>query len=185
MALSLGVDAAGLPYVTSDTILSMHTKIGLTFVVLSSAVFAQVDRATVTGAVRDPSGSVIAGCAVTLTYPATGQRRSVSSNGSGAYLAAGLPIGHVVLDATKSGFRSIRMETDLNVGETKTLDLALEIASVDTSVQVVGDVELVRDSAAIGVAFENTQISQLPINGRNFGNLMALVPGAEIGRAHV
>jgi hypothetical protein len=178
MALSLGVDAAGLPYVTSDTILSMHTKIGLTFVVLSSAVLAQVDRATVTGAVRDPSGSVIAGCAVTLTYPATGQRRSVSSNGSGAYLAAGLPIGHVVLDATKSGFRSIRMETDLNVGETKTLDLALEIASVDTSVQVVGDVELVRDSAAIGVAFENTQISQLPINGRNFGNLMALVPGA-------
>jgi hypothetical protein len=54
----------------------------------------------------------------------------------------------------------------------------LDVASVDTSIQVVAEAELVRNSAAYGSTLENTQISQLPINGRNWQNLMTLVPGA-------
>jgi len=94
------------------------------------------------------------------------------------FLFPGLPVGHVTLDTVHSGFRPIRVVLDLNVGETKTLDMDFEVASVDSSVQVVAEADLVRDTAAFGTTFENTQISQLPINGRNFGNLMALVPGA-------
>ena len=156
----------------------MRSKLSVLLLTLSTVALAQVDRATVTGTLRDPAGSVITGGAITVTFPATGQHRAVSSPAFGVFLAPGLPVGHAIIDAVKSGFRSIRMETDLNVGETRTLDLTMEIASIETSVQVVGEAELVRDSAAIGVAFENTQISQLPMNGRNFGNLMALVPGA-------
>ena len=93
----------------------------LTVFALSTLAFAQVDRATVTGTLRDPAGAVIAGGGVTVTYPETGQHRTVSSNGSGVFLAPGLPVGHVIVDASKAGFRTIRVETDLNVGETKTL----------------------------------------------------------------
>ena len=64
----------------------------LTLFALSTVAFAQVDRATVTGTLRDPSGAVVAGGGVTVTYPETGQHRTVSSNGSGVFLAPGLPV---------------------------------------------------------------------------------------------
>jgi hypothetical protein len=146
--------------------------------ILAVPALAQVDRATITGTLRDPSGAMITNAKVAITYPATGMHREVTANGSGVFLFPGLPVGHVTLDAVHSGFRPVRVELDLNVGEAKTLDMDLAVASIDSSVQVVAEPDLVRDTAAFGTAFENTQISQLPINGRNFGNLMALVPGA-------
>jgi hypothetical protein len=90
----------------------------------------------------------------------------------------GLPVGHVVVDGVKDGFRSVHTETDLDVGQTKTLDFRLEIAVVGASVEVVDEADLVKNSATIGATFNNTQISQLPINGRNWGGLMSLTPGA-------
>ncbi|MBO0722838.1 MAG: TonB-dependent receptor, partial [Blastocatellia bacterium] len=141
-------------------------------------VFPQVDRASVTGTLRDSAGAVVPGGEITVTYPDTGLKRTVSTNASGVFFITSLPVGHVAVEASKTGFRTVRLESDLNVGETKTLDLSLEISSVDISVQVVSSADLGRDSAAVGGTFENTQISKLPINGRAFGNLMALVPGA-------
>ena len=52
------------------------------------------------------------------------------------------------------------------------------MAGADTTVEVVSETDLVRNSAAVGATFENTQISQLPVNGRNFADLMTLTPGA-------
>ena len=158
----------------------MNTKvlIYLAFLMTGSLALAQVDRATVTGTLHDPTGAVIPDAKVTVAYPDTGLERSTRSNSSGAYLISGLPLGRVILHAEKPGFRVIQTETELGVGETTTLDFSFDILSVDASVQVVAELELVRDTAAIGATFETEQISQLPINGRNFGNLMALVPGA-------
>ena len=124
------------------------------------------------------SGAVVAQAKVSITYDSTGLRRQVSSNAAGVFLFPGLPLGHVTLDAEQVGFRPLRVELDLGVGETKSLDLGFEIATIGSTVEVVAEAELTRDTAAIGTVFENRQISQLPINGRNFGNLMALVPGA-------
>jgi len=156
----------------------MFRKLYVSLFVLCSAAFAQVDRATVTGTLRDPSGAVVSGGEISLTYPATGVHRVVPSNNAGVFNIPGLPVGHAVIDATGKGFRPVRLETDLSVGETKTVDITLQIASIDTSVQVVAESDLIRDTAAVGTVFGNEQISQLPVNGRNFGNLMALVPGA-------
>jgi hypothetical protein len=148
------------------------------FFALGAFALAQVDRATVTGTLRDPSGAVLAQAKITVSYPATGLSRTAVSNESGAYFIAGLPVGSTVIEAQKTGFRAVRTETDLGVGETKTLDFVFEIASVDTSVQVIAEADLVRNSAAVGATLGNTQISRLPINGRNWQNLMTLVPGA-------
>ncbi len=156
----------------------MIRRTGVCVFAVAMAAMAQVDRATVTGTLHDPSGAVVSGALVTVTYGATGLHRTVPSNGSGNFVLPGLPIGHAVVNAIGTGFRPVQFETDLNVGETKTLDLTFEVASVDSSIQVVGEAELVKDSAAIGASFQNAQIAKLPINGRNYRNLMALVPGA-------
>jgi hypothetical protein len=156
----------------------MKKKVIVMLLAVSAAALAQIDRASITGTLRDPSGAVVSGATVVVTYPATSMRREITSNGAGVFLAAGLTVGHVVVDASKPGFRTIRVETDLGVGENRNLDLAFEVAALENSIQVVGEADLIRDTAAVGTTFRNTQISQLPVNGRNYGNLMALVPGA-------
>jgi uncharacterized iron-regulated membrane protein len=156
----------------------MNRKVSMLLLLFAAGAGAQVDRASITGTLRDPSGSAVADAVVSVTYPETGLRRKVVTNSSGVFLIAGLPVGHAVVDAAKEGFRPQRMETDINVGETKTLELSLEIATLEASVQVVGEAELARDSAAIGATFQSSQISQLPINGRNWGSMMTLTPGA-------
>lgn len=139
---------------------------------------AQVDRATVTGAVHDESGAAVSGATIVLTYPATGLARPVTSNELGVYFVTGLPVGNAVVKVEKDGFRPIRADADLKVGETRTLDFKLEVAGVEAAVEVVAPAVLVHNSAGVGAVLENRQVSQLPINGRNWGNLMALVPGA-------
>jgi hypothetical protein len=145
---------------------------------LAATLFGQVDRATVTGTLRDPSGAAVETGKVLVRYPATGLTRAVTSNASGVYHIGGLPVGAAVIQVDKPGFRSIRSEIELNVGQTKTLDFSLEVAGVDMTVEVVAEADLVRNSATVGATFDNTQIAQLPINGRNWGGLMTLTPGA-------
>jgi hypothetical protein len=142
------------------------------------AVFGQVDKATVTGALRDPSGAAVSRATIKVTYADTALSRSVESNASGVFLIAGLPLGHATVNITKDGFRPMRTEIDLMVGETRTLNYALQIASVGASIDVVADADLERASAAVATTFDGTQIAQLPINGRNWGGLMSLTPGA-------
>src|ERR1700719_2645262 len=132
---------------------------------------AQVERATVTGAVHDASGAAVSGVSITLTYPATGLVRPVTSNEQGAYFVTSLPVGSAVVRVEKDGFRPIRMDTDLKVGETRTLDFTLDLAGVEATVEVVAPIALVHNSAGVGAVLENRQVSQLPINGRNWGNL--------------
>ncbi len=141
-------------------------------------LMAQLDKASITGTLTDPSGALVGGAAVNVTYPATGLTRNAVTNNSGVFLLAGLPVGHAVVETAKTGFRPIKAELDLSVGETRTLNLALQLGGVDTSVEVVAEADLQRNNAAVGATFDNTQISQLPINGRNWGGLMTLTPGA-------
>ena len=158
--------------------MKIHGRFLALLLSLSAPALAQVDRATITGTLRDPSGAVVQNGKVSVSFPATGVSRQTVSNNTGAFLIAGLSVGHAAIQVEKPGFRMIRTETDLGVGETKTFDFNLEVAGADTTVEVVSETDLVRNSAAIGATFENTQISQLPVNGRNFADLMTLTPGA-------
>jgi outer membrane receptor protein involved in Fe transport len=141
-------------------------------------VSAQVDRATVTGTVRDGSGAFVQNAAIILSYPSTGLVRPIVSNERGAFFATGLPVGPLSVEVSRDGFRPVRVETELSVGETRTIDFSLEVAGIESSVDVVAPVALVRNSAGVGAVLDNKDVSNLPINGRNWSNLMALVPGA-------
>src|ERR1700760_364725 len=97
--------------------MSHYLKIVL-FVFACLTAFGQVDKASVTGTLTDPSGAVVPGAKINVAYPATGLSRSATTNSSGVFLIVGLPVGHSVIDATKDGFRTVHTEVDLNVGET-------------------------------------------------------------------
>jgi hypothetical protein len=148
------------------------------FLFTTAVALCQVDRATVTGTLLDPSGAAVTDAKVKVRYAANGLTRVAATNGAGAYLMSGLPIGSLEIEIEKQGFRTIRAEVDLLVGQTRTLDFTLEVAAVSESVEVTAQADLVRNAAEYGATMQNTQIRQLPINGRNWSNLMALVPGA-------
>src|SRR5260370_18463015 len=97
-------------------------RLATLFLSINILALCQVDRATLTGTVRDPSGAVVAEAKVSLRYPATGLTRTVASNASGAYLIGGLPVGAPVLEIRKPGFRTLRSAIELNVGEHMSLD---------------------------------------------------------------
>lgn len=148
------------------------------FLLAVTTAMAQADRATVTGRVHDPSGAIVPGAKITLRYSATGQSRSVVSNDAGVFLITGLPIGHVSIDVQKAGFRRVHTDTDLNVGQTVTLNIPLRLAGGHETVEVEAQPDQIENSASTGATFENSQIQTLPTNGRDWASLMTLTPGA-------
>ncbi len=150
------------------------------FALLAGALVAQEDRAAITGTVTDPSNSAMAGATVEISSKATGFRRSVLTNEAGAFLLPGLQIGAYELEIKKDGFRTGSYSTfTLTVGQTRSINTQLQIASSTQEVQVVSDVVALEESSSkVAGVITSTQVAELPINGRAWTALMALVPGA-------
>jgi hypothetical protein len=139
-------------------------------VFLCAAVFGQTPLGTITGLASDPSGSAVAGAAVTLTNPDTGAKRQAVTNSTGAYSFPDVPPGAYRLNATASGFRAIETRVfDLQAYRTVRQDLAFELASANTEV-VVTEVQspMVQvDSPAVSTDLLIRQIIELPTNYRS------------------
>jgi hypothetical protein len=141
---------------------------------------AQVDRSGLNGIVEDTSGRFIPGARITLVQPATGLHRETVTSTKGSYDIPELPIGvyRIVFDAP--GFQEKTVEgIQQTVGHTRTLDIVLSLAGVAQHVNI-SDVscQLDETSAALGARVEPEQVKDLPLNGRNWSTLTALVPGA-------
>jgi hypothetical protein len=141
---------------------------------------AQVDRATLNGTVSDATGAVIPGAKVEAVAPATGLRRTTTTGPFGAYNLPGLPIGTYNVTFSASGFKTVAFQgVTLAVGQVGTLDAHLEVGTLATAVEVTGTaVEVNRTSAEIGGVVGAQQVRSIPLNGRNWADLMALAPGA-------
>src|SRR5687767_1953094 len=91
---------------------------------------AQVDRATLAGRVSDSTGAVVQGAKVELVSQETGLRRVVQTTETGAYTFSLVPIGVYTVTATQAGFRPVAMkELRLGVGDTRTLDITMEVST--------------------------------------------------------
>ena len=147
---------------------------------ISASVWSQVDRATLNGTLTDSSGLLIAGARVEVVNPATGYRRETVSSDAGVYQLTPLPIGVYEITVSKDGFRTVRIEdVRLAVGQTRTLDVRLEVGALATQVEVVAEANAVDQSTSeIGSAVGESQLKGIPINGRNWSSLMLLAPGA-------
>jgi len=152
-------------------------------VVLSLAAVplaAQMDRAILTGIVMDPSRSVIPGAKVTARAVATGIDYTATANSAGAYTLTGLPVGEYATSVSANGFETLQIQNfTLDVGETRTLNPTLRVGSVSSNVTVeAATPDLNLANAEVGAVITGNQTQELPVNGRYWASLEALVPGA-------
>jgi hypothetical protein len=146
----------------------------------SVTVFAQTDRATITGTVTDSTGGRVAAVDITVTSSATGTEIHSKTNGSGVYTVSSLATGTYKVTFDGAGFsrREVK-DLRLDVGETRSLSVSLDVAGVATTVEVTpADGGLSKSSAEIGGVVHGSQATEIPLNGRNYVGLVALVPGA-------
>jgi len=141
---------------------------------------AQLDKATLVGAVSDKTGAVIPGARLELLSPETGLRREAQTAANGSYAFSLLPIGAYTVTATQGGFRTVTVkDLRLGVGDNRTLNLEMELSSVETNVTVESTLApLESTSAVIGTVIGSRQMREIPLNGRHWASLMALAPGA-------
>ncbi|HEY3839480.1 MAG TPA: carboxypeptidase regulatory-like domain-containing protein [Bryobacteraceae bacterium] len=141
---------------------------------------AQTDRAAMTGEVRDQNQGVISSALMSVSAVKTGLEYKALTNAAGVYTIGSLPVGEYTASIVAPGFQALQFKNfTLQVGETRTLDAVLKIGSVATEVDVTdAGVNVDQTSAEIGGVIQGSQTLELPINGRSWVRLMALVPGA-------
>lgn len=147
---------------------------------LAPAVFAQADRATLTGTVTDATGSVLVEAKVRIVQNETGFTRETVTNGAGIYQMPGLPIGPYRVTVEKDGFSTATVnEVVLGVGQRATVNVTMQVSAVANAVEVAAEtIQLDKVSAEIGSVINGSDLSNLPLNGRNWSSFMMLAPGA-------
>lgn len=149
--------------------------IGL-LVSLAQMAFGQT--AAISGTVKDQTGGAIAGVQITATQTSTAQKRSTTTDKSGAYVISLLPIGHYEVAAAQSGFTTDVRAVELRVGDRSSVDFNLAVGNVAEHILVTSAVPLIQaESSSTGAVVENKRIEEVPLNGRQFQNLALLVPG--------
>src|SRR5689334_14778101 len=162
--------------------LLVRVVIFASLIVIASSLFAQSFRGLIRGKVADPTGSLIAGAKVTARSSATGLVRETVTGSDGGYVLAELPVGTYTVTAEAAGLTPTAQNVVVNVGSDTTADFDLsmiqrrqEQLTVEAAAPLV-DAE--RD--VLGEVVERRLVSELPLNGRDFGKLVALVPGATV-----
>ena len=134
---------------------------------------------SISGTVTDATGAAIPGAKVTFTVPATGLSRSTNTNESGEYIFPLLGVAVYNLNVEGQGFQGAEAkDVRLQVDEHRELDFKLVPATVQTSVEVSASAVAVQTSdATLGQVITSQQVTDLPLNGRDFVQLATLTPG--------
>ncbi|HKF01259.1 MAG TPA: carboxypeptidase-like regulatory domain-containing protein [Candidatus Sulfotelmatobacter sp.] len=149
------------------------------FVTLSTSLLLGQATASFSGTISDKAGAVISGASVRVTSQATGLTRDVKTDDSGHYIVPLLPIGFYTLQVKAEGFGPVEQkDVRLQVDEQRELNFTLQPASVSTSVEVnATEVAVETSTPSLGQVITAEQVSELPLNGRNFVQLATLTPG--------
>ncbi len=137
----------------------------------------------ITGVITDPGGAIIQGATIVVTNTAIGAARSVTSNDAGVYRFPALLPGVYTLRIEKNGFKSAARDAiQVQVEQTVRLDVVLEVGNVGETVTITGGAPLLaQESTTVGTVIENKRIVELPLNGRNFLQLVATAPNVNFG----
>src|SRR5215469_5498876 len=150
---------------------------------VAPAAYAQSDTGSVRGAVMDERGAAVVTAEVTITNADTGYSRSVKTDDSGNYVFQSIPVGRYTLKVTSAkGFKTFQ-EKDiiLHVNDNLTVDAKLTVGATETTVEVVASPNQVElTNAELSGTIEGRQVTELPLNGRSFAQLLTLVPGVEL-----
>jgi hypothetical protein len=140
---------------------------------------AQVDRATLVGSVRDPSGAAVPNAAVAATSAETNTRSEAKTDSSGHYVITPLRIGHYSVRVEAPGFKSeVRSNITLDVGDRVAVDFDLAVGSVSEHVEVSTEAPLLQaETSSLGQVIGNQQVTDMPLNGRDYISLVSLTTG--------
>ena len=159
----------------------LHAILISVFVLASAlTVVAQVENGQFAGNVTDPSGAAIANAKVTVTDIGTNRIVTVTTNQSGAFNVGQLQVGRYSVAVEAKGFRrSVRTDVTANAGVVTRLDFKMELGQATETVEVSGEAPPIQtDDSRLSTTINSTQISNLPLNGRNVYDLMQSVAGA-------
>ena len=158
------------------------TLLTLAFLLVTTSVGAQSFRGSIRGTVRDASGGLLAGAKVTAKNNATGLLREAQTGGDGGFVMAELPAGVYAVIAEAAGLSPVAQNVVVNVGldTTANFDLTQVQKHMEslTVTEAAPLVDATRD--VLGEVVDRKLVSDLPLNGRDFGKLVALVPGATV-----
>ena len=146
---------------------------------LAPAAYAQSTSAALSGTVADPSGSVVADATIVLRNTDTSVEQTARTSGSGTFSIVNILPGSYSVRATKPGFSAVE-QTDLvlQVNQTATLNFTLPVGNEQQTVTVTSEVSTVESSTAeLGTVISQRPVQDLPLNGRNFTQLLTLTPG--------
>jgi hypothetical protein len=131
-----------------------------------TAMMAQVDRATLTGSVTDPSGAAVPGVTVTATHDNTHVATKTETNAAGLYRIMNLPVGPYTVAYEKAGFKTVvRSGIVLNVAQVAEINIELSIGAVSQRVEVTaGAPVLETETAEVGTAMTNREVENLPMS---------------------
>jgi len=152
-------------------------------IALPAPLLAQQTTGSIAGRVVDDLDVGIADTAVTARHLDTGFTRSVTTDENGLYRLAGLPVGTYEVTAERDGLtRFERSDIVVHVARTTDLEVVLRVAPLAETITVVAERPVVPvTSSAIGEVVDTARIQSLPLNGRQFANLAATVPGVGLG----
>jgi outer membrane receptor protein involved in Fe transport len=148
---------------------------------LASGAAAQTTTSTIEGTVTDATGAVVSGATVNVIGTTLAAERTATTGANGAYRVTALPAGNYTLIISAAGFTTHTAALELTLNRVAVLDITLQVAGVEAAVQVSSPIVDVA-TAATGATVTPRQITELPVNGRNYLDLLQLVPGVAINR---
>jgi hypothetical protein len=140
---------------------------------------AQIGLATISGTVTDSSGAVIPDTQIVLTNKDTGAMQNAKSDATGIYSIPNIRPGNYTIEATKQGFAIVKKTgIVLQINQTSTLDFLLSPGSSTQTITVTSELSPVESSTSeLGTVISSAPVNDLPLNGRNFTQLLTLTPG--------
>ncbi len=146
-------------------------------------VFAQASTASMTGTVRDASGAIVPGAAISAKHVDTGLTRTAQSDAAGNYTLVSIPVGEYEVTAERMGFRrEIRRGINLAVAQEALVDMTLQVGSIEQAVTVTGEAPLVNTTlASTSGLITESHGREMRLNGRGFEQLLTLDVGVSNG----
>jgi len=150
---------------------------------MTASSHAQTISGQIVGTISDSAGGVVPGVTLTLRNRNTGQQKQTISDDVGNYLFAFVPAGTYAIEAELSGFKKVVFDPIvIEVQQVARINFKLEVGEITDRIVVSGATPLLQsESSTVGQVITHREIVELPLNGRNFLELTALVPGAVYG----
>ncbi len=146
------------------------------------AVSAFAQTGSIEGTVNDDQGLALPGVTTTAKNAATGFTRAATSDSTGAFRIQALPVGTYEVKAELTGFAGRSRQVVVQIDSTSSVDFKMAVAGQTEEVTVTAESPLIDvKETGVGEVITSTQIQNLPLNGRQFANLAALVPGVSLG----